>query len=465
VLASLLLAAISLVLAIPHFMKHDTPVLRVSAGPEGTRRHQVAEYLRAQALHHGLNLQLEANAGSEECLNLLKAGQLDAAIVSSGVVVPGDDPILVLGALQREAVHVLVRPSLAEAGSLVEAMRGKRINVGQHGSTEWLLAREFLNFARLNAQHDVIPTHLSKRELIDRAQAILQADEATRPKLIADLPDCLLILASMPSKVAQLLVEAADYRIVPLPATRAFVADNLQDSDARTTTIQREFLERIIIPTHSYFADRGFPESDCETVGVRLLLVARRDVPERALRRLMETVFEGEFSRRILPLSPRELATPYAIHPAAVDYLDRDKPLAIAEVLEWFSKGLSLLGAFSAGALSLYGLLWHRKARKPTDYYAEIRRVDRMALGELADETASLQPHELVNYLDEHLLRLRQDFIQDICDGRIKGDQVIANILMLLRDTRRNLTTHHADSSSRAARNLSTYQPPSNQAA
>ena len=36
------------------------------------------------------------------------------------------------------------------------------------------------------------------------------------------------------------------------------------------------------------------------------------------------------------------------------------------------------------------------------------------------------------------LLGLRRDLIEDICDGRIKGDQVIANILSLINDTRRN---------------------------
>ena len=41
--------------------------------------------------------------------------------------------------------------------------------------------------------------------------------------------------------------------------------------------------------------------------------------------------------------------------------------------------------------------------------------------------------------LDCRLLKLRQDLIEDICEGRIKGDQVIANILTLLKDARRNL--------------------------
>jgi TRAP-type uncharacterized transport system substrate-binding protein len=445
VIASLVLAIISLGLLMHHYTPHDIATLRLSAGPEGTRRNEVAEYLRGQSHHHGLTIELEPNAGSEECLNLLNAGQLDAAIVSNSVVVPDDDQIMVLGALQHEALHILVRPEIAQQGHLIQALHGKRVNVGQHGSTEHLLAHEFLRFAHLDSPADrlrlgIIPTYLNKHELLLRAQAIQAAHPATKAELIADLPDCLLVLASMPSRVAQIFVEAAGYRLMPFPATRAFISDNLQDSDARVATLQREFMECATIPSHSYFAEQGYPEADCETVGVRLLLVARRDAPELALRALMETVFEGEFSRRILPSSPRELAVPYAVHPVAIAYLDRNKPLATAEILEWFSDGLSLLGAFSAGALSLYGLLWKRSARKPADYFTEIRRVDRMALGEMLDATAPLQAHELNRYLDEHLSRLRKDLIEDICEGRIKGDQVIANILLLLRDTRRNVS-------------------------
>ena len=46
--------------------------------------------------------------------------------------------------------------------------------------------------------------------------------------------------------------------------------------------------------------------------------------------------------------------------------------------------------------------------------------------------------------LDCRLLKLRQELIEDICEGRIKGDQVIANILTLLKDARRNLPTLEA---------------------
>lgn len=420
------------------------PAIRLSAGPEFTRRHAVAEYLCRKAADHDLTIRLVNNAGSEECLNQIKSGELDAALVSNGVVVPNDDDIRVLAAIQLEAVHILVRKDLAENRTLAEAIRGKRVNLGARGSTDWLLARDFLEFARLKLPTatqpgDVIPTEWTKEQLVDKARAILGSSGEQKTALVQELPDCVLALASMPSTIVPLLVEAADYQIMPLPAARAFLMDNLQEGEPTTTTIEREFLELTAIPANSYFTTHVFPTTDCTTVGMRLLIVAHKDLPAEAVRPLMETVFEGEFSRRILPKSPRELATPFAIHEAAVAYLDRDKPLAVQETVEGISTFLSMFGAFSAGALSLYGLLRRKRVRKPSDYYAEIRKIEMIAGGTDTDETAPIQPKEFVKYLDDRLLRLRQDLIEDICEGRIKGEQVIANILALLKDARRNL--------------------------
>ena len=440
----LVFATVCLVCAGWIFAKDEIPTIRMSAGPEQTRRHSVAKYLCEQAANHNLKIQLLASAGSEACLNQIKSGQLDAALVSNGVVVPNDDAIRVLAAIQLEAVHVLVRKELVGAGPLSEAIRGKRVNLGVTGSCEWLLARDFLSFARLklptaSEPGDIVPMESSKEQLIDQAHAILAATGDQRAKLVGELPDCLLVLASMPSMIVPLLAEAADYQIKPLPAARAFLMDNLQDSNPTTTTIEREFLEPTAIPAHSYFTTRPFPAADCGTVGMRLLIVAHKDLSAEAIRPLMETVFEGEFSRRILPKSPRELATPFPIHPAGVAYLDRDKPLAWQQAAEWVSQFLSIFGAFSAGALSLYGILWRKKVRMPADYYAEIRKIEMIAGGTDTDATAPIEPKEFVKYLDDRLLRLRQDLIEDICEGRIKGEQVIANILALLKDARRNL--------------------------
>jgi TRAP-type uncharacterized transport system substrate-binding protein len=440
-LCSLGLAVVGLVLATPVLHKLDTPVIRLSAGPAATRRHAIAVALHEAGSRNHVDLEVLPSEGTEDCLGLLKAGHLDAALVSNGVLVPDDENIVVLGALQIEAVHLLVRPEIAKSGPLVEGIRGKRVNFGPPGSIERLLAKEFVSFARLRLPFadntgDIVPTKLSKEELFEKSAAILNASGSRRAELIAELPDCVPVVESMPSVFVQRLVEAAGYEIVPMPATRAFLMDNLQPHLAGQTVLQREFLERTSIPSHCYYAQHPVPAADCETVGVRLIVVARHDLPTNAVRPFMKAIFEGEFAHRIKPISPRDLDIPYAIHPAALAYLDRDKPLLVQSFFEWASQGLSLSGAFGAGVLSLYGILRRGKARKPADYFAEIRKV------ELALQTVPMAPeldtrNNAINQLNQCLLDLRQQLIEDICEGRIKGDQVISNILMLLNESRR----------------------------
>lgn len=443
-LCSLGFALLSVSLLTPLLIHRGTPTLRMSAGPDGTRRHAVAVYLAEQAARHHLAMNLQTCSSTGDCLEQLKSDDLDVAIVCNGVVVPEHDDIKVLGAIQLEAMHVLVRRGMANGVPLSEAIRGKRVNLGEPGSTERLLAHDLLEFTRLRLPSgsqvgDVVPTELSKAELIARAEAILQSKSAEKHALLAELPDCLIVLATMPSTVVQLLIEAADYQIVPLPATRAFLMDNLQGDHAKTTVLDREYLERTAIPMDSYFTTRGHPAADCETIGVRLLVVARKSVPDQAIRPLMQTLFEGEFPRRIPPRSPRDLATPYAVHPAAGAFLDRHNPLPINDIMETITRILTIFGAVSAGALAVCGLLWRKKIRRPADYFAEIRKVELIAHGVQADARAPIKPVELVKYLDDRLVRLRHQLIEDICEDHIKGDQVIANILALLKDAQRNL--------------------------
>lgn len=437
-------ALLSISLLISWWSDSRPPILRMSAGPENTRRHTVAQYVVAEASHNGLPIELIATAGSEDCLNRLKAKQLDAAIVSNGVVVPDDRDLMIVAALQVEAVHVLVRKDMANGEPLAKHIRGKRVNLGVPGSTERLMARDFLKFARVKLPTseeagEIIPMELSKSDLHQRCQAILAASGTEKEKLIADLPDCLLVLASMPSQVAQQLIDAADYRIVPLPATQAFLLDTLQEGHARTTVLEREFLERTVIPMNSYFTTRGWPEADCQTIGTRLLVVVHRDAAHPSVQRLMKTLFEAPLAHRLQTKSPREIANSYSIHPVAASYLDRDKPvLLINKAMEWFSKGLSFFGAFSAGALSLYSFLRRKKTRTPTEYFAEIRKLELASLQAKAVSQESAAAGELSQQLDRSFAKLRQELIEDICEGRIKGDLVIANILAVLRDARRH---------------------------
>ncbi|MCU0707852.1 MAG: hypothetical protein MUF23_06140 [Pirellula sp.] len=424
----------------------DKPLsLRISAGPASTRRHEVAEYLCEQANKQMLSLRLLDNQGSEECLHQVQAGVLDAAVISSGVKIPKDDQVRVLAALQLEAVHVLVRPELANAPSLSLAMRNKRINVGVPGSTEWLLGRDFLSFAKVklpesNMPGDVVLTEWSKQQIVDHCEALRIAPASERKGRLEAMPDCFLLLDTLPCSQVRHLTGSAGYVLKSLPATPAYLMDQLQDRRSPHTIIEREFLEATEIPAHSYFDTSAFPEVDCETVGVRLLLIANKEVPDEAITALMKTVFESEFTHRVRPKSPREIAVPYLAHDAAIGYLDRDKPaMLMQQAVEWLSNGLSFLGAFGAGALSLYGLIRRRKWRSASDYIAEIR-----AIGDALRKIDHSVPDEahartLSQSLEERLLLLEHSIIDDVCADRLKPDPSFFSILAMIKETQKEL--------------------------
>lgn len=439
-------AVLGLVLLLRFLMPADPVSVRLSAGPDTTRLHAIATWLGEKAAQNHVGTRLLPNAGSEESLELLKSKQLDVAIVSNGVVVPNDDDIVVLAGMQLEAVHLLARKEFVNSGPPMQTILGKRVNLGERGSAEWLLSHDLLAFSKItlpSASHpgDVTPTEYSTSQLLEMSRAIRNAEGETKDALIAALPDYLLVLATIPSPVVQELVESANYDILPLHQARAFMLDNMQNDNNQTTVIEREFLEPTLIPNFSYFAHRGFPAADCETIGVRSLLVARKGLPSAAIRPLMKTVFESEFAHRFQAKSPRDFATPYAMHPAAIAYFDRDKPLIVDSVLDWLNNFISILGAGVACGFSLFSLLWRTRTRSPSDYFAEIRQVEQLARNSDQDSSAPIPQEELRKHLEERLVRLRQDLVEDICEGRIKGDQAISNIMILMKDARRSLAS------------------------
>jgi hypothetical protein len=154
---------------------------------------------------------------------------------------------------------------------------------------------------------------------------------------------------------------------------------------------------------------------------------------------MMECVFETDFLRRVKPKTPREFATDYAIHPATEAYLDRDQPLFTGSFFDAMSTVFSIFGAFSAGALSLYGYLRKRRIRKPGEYLEEIRRIDALASGKQSESEAPLSHELLSQELDARLNQLKEQVICDYCENRVQGEMVLLSILSTLADSRSRL--------------------------
>lgn len=425
--------------------------IRVSAGPSSTKRFEIASYFCEQASKTGLTVNLEQTSGSIECIELLKAGQLDVAFINSCISVDDDEDVQVLGVVGIEPFHVLVRGDFSGQKRLGEWLKGKRIGIGEKGSTEWLFAHEALAYERLklptaSESGDVTPVEYKKNDLISFVSSINAAKDSEKSSLIDKLPDCMLVQGSLPSVVVQLLVEAANYQIVPIAATEAFLNDTFRSKQYNSAKIERQFLEATTIPMLTYLGhadgDWRLPESDCKTLGARLIVVARRDVPTHTVELLMETLFEGEFQSRTRSISPRDISSPFDLHEGAVAYLDRDKPVVVNEVMEGVNKALSILGAMSAGGLSIYGLFWKSRSRKPTDYFAELRKLELLYHNQSADASDQEMREGILRSIEHRLITLRHELIDDICEGRITNEQSISTIITILQDYRHSSPQH-----------------------
>ncbi len=424
----------------------DAMKLRLAAGANVARRFEIAQCLAGEARRRGLELEVVATSGFEESMQQVSEGKLDVAAVCSGIQISGCENIRVLAGLDVAPLHIIVRNELAGTGlSLCEVLKGSRINLGESGTNDHQLAGDILGFLQLRPTKnlrigDYTEVPMSKEELTRRAEQIVALNGEEREKRLRELPDVVMLVGSLPSRIAQKLFDTKEYCLMPFSYAEPFLLSNLDPGHTPEDRVDRLYLEPTVIHPSMYLGSLPIPNAPCSTVGMRTLLVARTDLPTAVVKRLMESVFETDFARRIKPQTPREITTAYEIHSGANAYLDADKPLLTAEVFNDISGALSIFGAFSAGALSLYGYLRRRRIRRPGEYLEEIRKVDALASGQLSECESPATPEELASRLDARLVKLKEQLIHDYCDNRVQGEMVLMSILSMLADSRTQLS-------------------------
>jgi hypothetical protein len=418
--------------------------VRMGAGSSVARRFQIAETLAREARRRDLFADVIATKGFEDSICQISDGKLDVAVVSTGLQISACKDARILAGLDIAPLHILVRNELAKEGApLSEMMKGRTVNVGEPGTNDYLLANDVIRFLRLSpidadGQGDYRESKLSKDELSQLAAEIQSQSGPGRQARARELPDVVMTVVTLPSLLVQSLIDTGEYCLVPFPNLDPFLLSDLQHSGP-DVSVDRVFLEPTTIHKGMYLGSSLIPTRDCPAVGLRTLLVARADLPTATVKRVMQCVFETDFMRRVDPISPREFASPYQIHPAAEAYLDRDKPLITGSFFEFVSKILSIFGAFSAGALSFYGYLRRRRIRRPGDYLDEIRKIDALASGQQPDGDVPLAPGVLAQQLDTRLTQLKEQVISDYCSNRVPGEMTLLSILSILADSRTQL--------------------------
>jgi TRAP-type uncharacterized transport system substrate-binding protein len=288
---SALAIALFVFLYTPHQREHT---LTMTAGQHKTTRHQVAVALQNAGTPLGIRIELRDTAGSEESLDRVNAGKLDAALVQGGLHVDDRPNVRQVATLNIEPLHLLVKKELLETASKnLAALEGKTVNIGTVGSGTYSLAKEALAFAGLHPQKPgtkggYVATTLSNAELLS---------EQDRSKL----PDAVVLVSCLPSEMTKHLVSERDYRLVPLPFGEAFSLDGLRaDAGHAPSTngdrVVRRRVQAVVIPAFTYHVEPPVPAAALPTLGTRLLLVAHKDVDAGAVQRLVDAVYSTEFA-------------------------------------------------------------------------------------------------------------------------------------------------------------------------
>jgi TRAP-type uncharacterized transport system substrate-binding protein len=430
------------------FPKHYR--LSITPGSPKTRRTKVADSLADHLQNSHVRLRLIATVGSEEALGRVNSHELDLALVQGGLSARGLDQVRQVAALYTEPLHLLVKEDLeAVVTQDLAALRGKRINLSQHGSGTYLLSRAVLDFAGLKApegggQGDYVATTLGKNDLVVMGERLLTAPPGQRPELLAQLPDAIFLVESMPSDVAQVLVRAAGYRLVALPFAEAFSLAELNGADPTAAQLEPGLIKPAQIPPYLYQVTPAVPGHACPTLGTSLLLVAHKDVPEDAVYQLLKTVYESHFALLTHPQSLSGTSPEYPLHPGAVAYRDRDQPVVSREVLDLLAKLITFWVFISATCYALSRNFLRDPTRRFVHYLREFTQLDLVARGITGDPEAPREPVKRVTYLEDKLSRLKAQMVQECSDAKLYREGAMGTVMSLISDTRASLNAQRA---------------------
>lgn len=383
--------------------------LRAAAGDVLGRRYQIAKHLADELQPLGVALTLVPTAGSEEALAKLQAGELDIALVQGGEKVGSN--VRLVGALYPEPLHLLVRPGLEVGG--FGTLRGKKLNLSRVGSGTRVLAEKVLAFAGLQKGRDFTEDSLSYADILKLPET--------------QLPDAIFMVSSLPSDVAQQLIQSRGYVLKSVPFGEALF---FRDFSIQPTTI----------PPRLYRADPDVPAEKIETLGNMLLVVANEKVPQRAITKVLRGVFEGSLARtaEIPYLNPETLDLPPEIEPheGMVAYRDRNNPVVTSEAID----NIESLRSFVVSSLVALFFFWRwwerRKCIGFEKYLDEVTRTERAALELEMKPTLDLD--QLLR-LRHSLSELKSDALEKYIAGTIKGEELLAGFLTHVTDVRNYL--------------------------
>lgn len=416
--------------------------LTLSGGSVCPLRSEMAQRIHDEVSADGIVLEPVRDTSSESVCSHVDNHALDLGLVLGGFPVGAYANVRQVATLGVEPLQLLVRGELVGNSPLtLELLRGRRVSLGEQGTNGELLAADLLSLAGLRpatpkSAGDFMPVYSTEAELLGQLRAMKRAAAPVRDVLAQRLPDAVLIVDSIPSELVDEFVRTAGYRFVPLPYATALHLDIRRDHGAAGRQLESSRIEPAVIPAYAYGIEPAAPPVDFPTIGLRLLLVAHKDVANRTVDRLLRSLDKGMAQRYHVDLDAGNVNTEFPLHPGAAAFAAGRRPAAVGEWLQSITNFLSVVGAGAAGGLALWGFVRGLRAIHPDVHLKQIDRIERLLTGRELDESAPQLPLEFVNFLESRLAHIKQTAIDDFADGRLEGDQALVSILTLVADTR-----------------------------
>jgi TRAP-type uncharacterized transport system substrate-binding protein len=431
--------------------------LTLSGGNVCPLRSEMAKRICSEVRNQGIELEAVTDTTSDRISADVDAHRIDLGLVLGGFL-PEDHPnVRQLATLGIEPLHLLVRPQLVATGNMsLEMLRGRRVSLGEMGTSGARLATDLMRFAGLrpstaHSVGDYEAVRIQEADALDQLRTWKRAAPAVRAVLAEHLPDAFFIVDSMPAPLVDELVKTAGYQLVPLPYATALHLNNRRDEAHLHGHLMETRVEATVIPGYTYGIAPATPAQDCPTIGLRLLLVAHKDVSSHAVLRLLRALDQGAARRYHVDLDAVGVDNELPLHPGAVAFAQGRRPLAVNELLEPLTNFLSVLGAGGAGALALWGFLRGLRAVHPDIHLRQLDRIERLLAGSERDESAPTLPRDFIDYLEGRLAQIKQAAIEDYAGGRLENDEALVGILTLIADTRHVLSQRRKQLSLEAA--------------
>jgi TRAP-type uncharacterized transport system substrate-binding protein len=416
-----------------------TVSLRITAGDSQGLRHQLALELAKEASKEGIQLEVVPTDGSAVALQWIESRRIDLALVQGGLSRDAYRSIRQITPLHMEPLHLLVKPPLFESihERGFQAMSGHRINLGAPGSGTQLLATEVLRFVGVcnessEGASDCLWNHLTYSEL--------------QKSSYDELPDAVFTVSTLPSPLADALIDRHGFQLVPLPFGDAIAQQSFLElgTNRNAESICKRNVYSTIIPAWTYSVQKKVPSSSLASLGTRLLLVGHERVPAELIQRFLDRLYRSELiqiERPVLDASLLELATEFPMHAGSEQYRQRSKPIIAGDVIDYMEKLLAI-GATVAGGI-FFAVQWLERSRRRrrqasfTDYMERVMAIEAESFRN--ESAAHLNLPRLIQ-LQANLSELKADAVRKFAAGKLEGEGLVNGFLALVNDARNQLT-------------------------